>query len=130
GRVALALVGSELLHRANRHAGLPQAGQHVDPAEIVPVVAPVTALVPVDRLEQVDALVVAQRVLADAGDLRGFPYGQCIVPGHDPTLEVRARSKSSVEISLLVLSALAVYREALGDHCGGSRTIVRDVVTG
>ena len=81
-------------HLADRHAGRPQLGDQLEPAEVALGVATVPRAGPVDPEHQPVALVVAQRVprQADAlGDLGDGQFGG----RHASSLAVGARSKSN-----------------------------------
>ena len=57
------------LHLCNRHAGCTQSEQESDPVQIVGSVKPVSVAAPGDGLDKPDALVIAQRVHAEAASL-------------------------------------------------------------
>jgi hypothetical protein len=70
-------------HPADRHVGGAQLRQQRQPLHVVAAVAAVAVLAAPDRVDQADALVVAQRVRAQAGALGRLRDGH--LGGHGPT---------------------------------------------
>src|SRR5215472_11927283 len=63
-------------HPGDRHAGVPQAAQHLEPLQVVLAEPAVPARGALDVVQQADSLVVAQGVQAEARSPRGLAGGE------------------------------------------------------
>lgn len=97
----------EALHVRDRHAGLAQPDQELQPGHVGRLVAPLVAGGPADPLDQAGLLVVAQGVVREAGELGDLGDGE------GPTL-LRERLSAVHEQDRETWSALQV--KGSGDH--------------